>query len=151
MQDARTTNREPADIRIAVGVVLLAALAMAVDHLLGDDPGLEDPLAFLISLALCIVLAAFLFGWVLPRTRRTSTSREAISALILSIIAIVPGIGTLWLGLPFILAGAGVASGRRARRHAPTDARALAAIVVGAIVIAGGSIVYLLEATKKLT
>jgi hypothetical protein len=31
---------------------------MAVDHLLGDDPGLEDPPTFLISAAIILVIAA---------------------------------------------------------------------------------------------
>lgn len=105
---------------------------------------------FLISFALCIAVWALLFGWVLPKIRRKSSNREATSALILSIIAIVPGMGTLWLGLPFILAGAGIASGRHAQQQAPKSGRALAAVVVGAIALGGAGIVYLLEAIQKL-
>ena len=37
--------------RVALGIA-----AMAVDHLLGDDPGLEDPPAFLISAAVILVI-----------------------------------------------------------------------------------------------
>jgi hypothetical protein len=42
---------------------------MAVDHLVGDDPGLEDPPAFLISAALVQVIAVLPFGRVVPRAR----------------------------------------------------------------------------------
>lgn len=38
--------------------VCLGLAAMAVDHLLGDDPALEDPPTFLISAAIILVIAA---------------------------------------------------------------------------------------------
>ena len=43
---------------------------MAVDHLLGDDPGLEDPPTFLISAAIILVIATLLFGLVGGRAIR---------------------------------------------------------------------------------
>ena len=42
--------------------VALGIAAMAVDHLLGDDPGLEDPPTFAASAAIVVVVAAVLFG-----------------------------------------------------------------------------------------
>ena len=49
--------------------VTLGLAAMAVDHLLGDDPGLEDPPTFLVSAAVILVIAALLFGLIVPRAR----------------------------------------------------------------------------------
>jgi hypothetical protein len=55
-------------------VVALGLAAMAVDHLLGDDPGLEDPPMFLISAAVILVIAApFAIAPGGDRTRQAGT------------------------------------------------------------------------------
>jgi hypothetical protein len=98
---------------IAAAIAALAVAAMAVDHLLGDDPGLEDPPAFLIASGLSLLLVALLFGILVPRTKAgpSAPERAATRALACSILAIVALPLSLWLGLPFPLAGAGVALG----------------------------------------
>ena len=101
---------------IGVAVSALAVGAMAIDHLIGtdeepgDDPGLADPAAFLISVALSRALAAFLFGRVVRRAARDDADRAATKAIACSLLAI-PAMALLFLGLPFPLAGAGVALG----------------------------------------
>src|SRR5688572_22050562 len=87
---------QPRETRIAISVTLLATAAMAVDHLLGDDPGLEDPPMFVIACAVTVGLALLVFGRIVPRAR--VAGREGRDGLILSIVAVVPGIATLWLG-----------------------------------------------------
>jgi hypothetical protein len=62
--------------------VALGVAATAVDHLLGDDPGLEDPPTFLISTAIVLVIAVMLFGWLVPRA---GDSRRA--SLIVALVA----------------------------------------------------------------
>jgi hypothetical protein len=131
---------------IAVAVAALAVAAMAVDHLLGDDPGLEDPPAFLIASLLSLMLTGLLFGVLVPRTRAApeAPERAAARGLACSILAVVTLPLALWLGLPFPLAGAGVALGLfgRAgrRRHL-----AIAAVAVGTavLVLATGAYTYL--------
>lgn len=137
--------------RIAVGVTVLASVAMAVDHLMGDDPGLEDPPTFLISSALLLALAAFVFGFVVPRAKSAAepAKRAARDGLICSVLAVVPGIAVLWLGLPFILAGGGLALGLISRRE-KSSPLAVAAIVIGILVLLLGTIAYAGEAIKKL-
>lgn len=136
---------------IGIGATAVAVAAMAVDHLMGDDPGLEDPGAFLVAAGLSLGLAAFLFGRVVPRAKAATApaERAARDGLICSALAIVPGIATLWLGLPFVLAGGGLALGLRARREKPSP-RATAAVVVGGLVLVGGAGVYLAQAIDKL-
>jgi hypothetical protein len=127
---------------------------MAVDHLLGnetddEDAGLVDPEAFAISAGVSVAASALLFGLVVPRARARGPERAATIGLACSVLSLLPGIGFLWLGLPFVLAGAGVALGlgglRSSRRR-----RALAAVVVGAIVIALGTGLYAAAAVSKL-
>jgi hypothetical protein len=131
---------------IAVAVAALAVAAMAVDHLLGDDPGLEDPPAFLIASLLSLMLTGLLFGVLVPRTRAApeAPERAAARGLACSILAVVTLPLALWLGLPFPLAGAGVALGllgRTGRRRR----LAIASVAVGTavLVLATGAYTYL--------
>jgi hypothetical protein len=142
---------ENTDKRIAAGSVALASAAMAVDHLLGDDPGLEDLPMFLIASALIVGLAALLFGRVIPAARASAepVTRAERDGLIASVVAVVPGIATIWLGLPFVLAGAGLALGLAATQER-TSWRAVAAIVIGAVVLIGATAAYTAQAIDKL-
>jgi hypothetical protein len=120
---------------IGVGVTAVALVAMAFDHLVGPDPGLEDPIAFVISAALTLAVAFVLFGVLIPRTKRGSApvERAATRGGILVVVAFL-SISLIWLGVTFPIAGAALAlglMGRNASRRWP----ALAAIVVGSIVL----------------
>ena len=132
---------------VAVGAVTLALAAMTVDHLLGDDPGLEDPPMFLISSALSIALAALVFGRIVPRA--VAAHRASRDGLILGAVAVVPGLATLWLGLPFVLAGGALALGLQAREAEPS-VRATAATALGALVMLGAAGGYASLAIDKL-
>jgi hypothetical protein len=133
---------------IGVGAFAVATAAMAIDHLIGNDPERADPFpvdpaAFLISVGLAAILALFLFGRVVPRAkaRDADPDRTAVNAAIFSGLALVPGFALLWLGFPFVLAGSGIALGllgRRSRRRRI----ATAAVVVGAIVVVLGFAAY---------
>ena len=80
----------------------LAVAAMAVDHLMGDDPAvLEDPFAFALSAVLCVALAAFVFGRLVPRTKAAHDrgERAATRVLALSALAVI--------GAPLVCSGSG--------------------------------------------
>jgi hypothetical protein len=136
---------------IGVGVTALALAAMAVEHLLGDDPGLEDPPAFALSVAV-IAVAAFAVFWVaLRRARRDEApaERAAGSAIVASAMSGVT-LPFLFLGAPFVFSGGGIALGLMAwegsrRRLAAT------AIALGGLILALGTAAYTVEAIAKLT
>jgi hypothetical protein len=129
---------------LATGVALAA---MAVDHLVGTEreegeSGLADPVTFAVTAALSLATAALLLGWFVPRERRAGPDRSARSGVACSVLSIVPGVALLWLGFPFVVAGAGVELGLAGR----TGARrrlALAATVLGATLVGLGAAVYL--------
>ncbi|HET9545848.1 MAG TPA: hypothetical protein VFO88_09735 [Gaiellaceae bacterium] len=82
---------------------------MAVDHLLGDDPGLEDPWAFVLTAAIILAVATVLFATVV---RPSLAPRRA--PLVLAILAVL-SLAFIWIGLPFAAAPAAVALGLRVR------------------------------------
>lgn len=144
-RSAKATGRR--ESRIAISVTVLAIAAMAVDHLLGDDPGLEDPRTFLIACAVTLAVAALVFGGIVPRAK--AAERAGRDGLILSIVAIVPGIATLWLGPPFAIAGGGLALGLYAWQRT-RDRRGATAILLGALMLCFGTVAYLVQAVDKL-
>ena len=139
-------RRIPREAAIGVAVSAIAVGAMAIDHLIGteeepsDDSGLADPAAFLISVALTLALAAFLFSVVVRRAAREDADRAATKALVCSLLAI-PAMALLFLGLPFPLAGAGVALGLLGR-EGMRRGRATAAVAIGVLVIAVAAVAY---------
>ncbi len=108
---------------------------MVFDHLLGDDPGLEDPVAFVISAAFVFVTAGVVFGVVVPRAKADPrpAERTARDGLVMSVISFFT-IALIWLGVTFVVAGGAIALGLLGR----TGGRrrwAWAAIVIGAGVL----------------
>jgi hypothetical protein len=118
-------------------VTALATVAMAFDHLdlIGNDL-FADPAAFLISSALSVALAVVAFGVVIPRVKAgpDPAERAARLGIAWSVLALVPGIVLVWLGLTFVLAGAGIALGligrSGARRRLATTATVLGTIAL---------------------
>lgn len=142
----------PRDPRVSlVGLValLVAVGAMAVDHLLGtdrtDDDGLVDPAMFAISVVLSVVAAAVLFGWFVPRELGKGLERAARSGLVCSVSSVVPGIAFLWVGFPFVVAGAGLALGLEGRQGA-RRVEAGAAVAIGGLVLVLGAVAYAVAA-----
>jgi hypothetical protein len=111
---------------------------MAVDHLApGDLP------AFLLSSGVSVALAATLFGWLVPRTKASSAAADlaAKRGFVCGLLG-VPSFVLLWLGVPFVLGGAGIALGllgfTGGRRRIAT-----AAVVIGTIVVLLGAGAYI--------
>jgi hypothetical protein len=131
---------------IGVASLGLAVLAMAIDHLVGtEDDGdgelLADPVTFAISVAVSGAAALVLFGWLIPRVTSQGRERAATTGLVCSLLSLVPGVALLWLGLPFVMAGAGVALGLEGRRS-ERRRQAVASIVVGLAVLGLGTALY---------
>lgn len=120
---------------IGLAATTVALVAMVFDHLVGDDPGLEDPVAFLVAATLTLTATATVFGFVVPRAKAgpNSAERAAKHGFILSLISVV-AIALIWLGVTFVLAGGAVALGLLGRRG-ERSRMAYAAIAIGTIVL----------------
>jgi hypothetical protein len=120
---------------IGIAVTALALVAMVFDHLLGDDPGLEDPIAFFVAAVLTLACAFIVFGIVVPRTRRSAApaDRAATQSGVLAVISVL-SIALIWLGVTFPIAGGTLALGLLGRAG---NRRwlALLAIAVASIVL----------------
>lgn len=120
---------------------------MAVDHLVGtgatageDDAFPVDPIAFVISAAIVVVATAVLFAFVVRPAAGDDPRRAARKAFACSLLALL-AVPVLFLGLPFPLAGAGIALGLRSR--AAADERlATVAITIGGVVLALTIVAY---------
>lgn len=131
---------------IAASSLGLALVAMGIDHLLGTEredgeSGLADPATFAISAVLCLLAAAVVFGWLVPRVRRAGPERSATVGSVLSVLSVVPGIALLWLGFPFVFAGGGVTLGLGGRLSARRRL-AFAAIGIGTALLVFGAVAY---------
>ena len=120
---------------------------MVGDHLLGDDPGLEDPGAFAASAGISVAAALLLFGWIVPRSA-DAPALAARRGLVCGIAAVLT-LPLVFLGLPFVVAGGAIALGlvglKSERRRA-----ALAGAVLGVAVLALAFAAASIETAPKL-
>ena len=121
------------DTAIGVVVTVAAVVAMWFDHMRGDDPGYEDPPAFFISTGICLLLAAVLFGSVVPRGR-PDPDRAAKRGAVTGVVSVL-SVATVFLGIPWIVGGAAIALGLTgldgARRRLAWVAVALGVLTLG--------------------
>jgi hypothetical protein len=112
------------DLPVAIGGLVLAAIIILVGNT-NLDPGENGGTGpAIITAVICLVLAAALFLFVVPRARNTDRT-----ALILGVAAVL-SIAVFWSGVTPVLAAAAVAVARRA----PAPGRAaLAGQILGVL------------------
>jgi cation transport ATPase len=125
-----TTLHRIQDERLAGALALIitiAGLAFANFGGSGDNGGAG---AYALTVGVCAVLAAVLFGRVLPGAREPARAAWILAALALATCVV------FWSGLPFVLGMGAVYSGSRAGRGAPAALGALAILLaaVGCII-----------------
>jgi hypothetical protein len=141
------------ETRIGIGVAALAVAGMAVDHLLDEDGGMAaDPGGFALTVVVSLALAAFVFGRVVPQAKASPerVKRATKAGLVCGLLAVPAVVTSLWLGLPFALAGGAIALGLIGRKGRG-GRRATAAVVIGAIVLVLGAGTYVEQAVSKLS
>ncbi len=123
---------------VAGGVVLLAVVLMAWDHLWGNQRGPGDAFpvdlsTFLITVALIAATALVVFGITVPRAvGRPATLQR--SALLHGCVALALALPASWLGFPVVVAGGAIVlglDGREGGRRSP----AIIAIGLGVLVL----------------
>ena len=118
-----TTLHRIQDERLAGALaVLISIAALALANLGGDgDNGGVVPYA--LGIGVTALLAALLFGRILPSAANPARAGWILGALALAACVV------FWSGLPFVLGMGAVYSGGRARRNAPIAIGALAIVL----------------------
>lgn len=114
---------------LAAGLALLITTgALAFANFSGGENGGVGPYA--VCVVVCAILAAVLFGRVLP-----NVADPVKVGWILAALALVTGV-VFWTGLPFVLGMGAVYSGARAGRNAVAAVGALAIVLafVGCVI-----------------
>ena len=118
-----TTLTRIQDERLAAGLsILIAAVALVFANFVGAEGEHGGPGEYAFCLGISTVLAALLFGRVLP-----GAADPARAGWILAGLALVTGFLAPWSGLPFVLGIGAVYSGARAGTRGP--------IVLGALFV----------------
>jgi cation transport ATPase len=126
-----TTLHRIQDERLAAVLALLitiGALAFANFGGSGDNGGLVP---FAVCAGVCAILAAVLFGRVLPGAADPARAAWILAALALATCVV------FWSGLPFVLGMGAVYSGGRAGGSAPVALGALAMVLAFAACVIG--------------
>jgi hypothetical protein len=129
------------DISLAgLGAALLTAVALAVANFSGsgDNGGAPE---YAVTLAGSLVVAAVLFGWVIPRSERPA--RVGLIAGLLGVLSLP----VFWTGLPFVLGPAAVALGLLGRARHDGRGQATVAVAFGALVTVAGVAGLVLDRT----
>ena len=127
-----TTLHRMQDERLAAGLALLiTVVALAVANFAGDgENGGVGP--YVVCVGVSALLAAVLFGRVLP-----NTADPARTAWILAALGLAIGVVAFWSGLPFVLGMGAVYSGGRAGRNAPVALGALVIVLASVACVIG--------------
>jgi quinol-cytochrome oxidoreductase complex cytochrome b subunit len=133
---------------IGLFAVALATAVAATANLSGGTTELGE---VLIPLGFVLLVAAILFGLVVPWAKRTmevkTGNRPAKAGMVLSILGFIM-IVAFWSGLPVILGAGGAALGQVGRERAASDGRSglsLVALIIGIIAVVGGAVTLILE------
>ena len=117
-------------LAIGFAASALTALLLAVANFGAGENGGAGPYA--VTLGVCLVVAAALFGWAIPRIERPGRAGAIVGVLaVLSIAA-------FWSGLPYVLGPAALVLGIAGRARPSSAAVSTVAIVLGALATAGG-------------
>lgn len=116
--------------RLAGGLTAaIAVAAMACANFIGasgEDAGVGP---FLVTSAIALVVAAAMFGWLVPRYRDGAAAKAALAIAVLAVITLA----VFWSGIPQVLAPAAIVLGLAGRNRESGRGVATAAIAVGSL------------------
>lgn len=96
-----------------------------------------------VCVAIGLVAAVGLYGFVLPRTLHSESPGGL--ALGLSLTAALLTLPAFWTGLPLVLGAAGVVLGHVGRHRSSGSGKSIAAVVIGALVVIGYLSIYIVD------
>lgn len=126
------TGARRAVLPVAVGSLTIATFWTVM--------GAHDTGEIVVVLGTCAVVAAVVFGFVLPRALdQESAPGRALTLSVLGLLLVVPA---FWSGLPMILGSAGALLGYAGRNAVAGAKGCIAAAAIGALAVVGYLVVY---------
>ena len=125
------TLSRPTIVGFGIAAALLTAVALAAANFIGEAGDNGGGPAYAMTLAVSLLVAIGLFGWVIPRT-----TRPAKVGLVVGVVALL-SIAAYWTGLPYVLGPAAIVLGQLGRARAETRMPGTIAVVLGALATAG--------------
>jgi len=105
--------------------------------------GAHDPREYVSMLAVGLVTAAVVYGWVVPRALEQDSAPKA--AMTMSAIAALLTLPAFWTGLPLVLGAAGALVGYAGRGASKGSGLSIAALLIGALSVLGYLTIYIVD------
>ena len=144
MSSTSTTSTTASSERSRLrSLVLPTGIATAVVSSVFTYLGAHDPGEYISMIALGLVAAAVVYGWVVPRAlERDAAPRTAMT---MSVIAALVTLPAFWTGLPLVLGAAGALVGYAGRRAAKGSGLSIAAMLIGVLSVLGYLTIYIVD------
>lgn len=124
-------------------LVVPTGIATAVVSSIFTYLGAHDAAEYISMIALGVVAAAVVYGWVVPRSlEHDSAPRTAIA---LSVVAALLTLPAFWTGLPLVLGAAGALVGYAGRGAAKGSGLSIAAMLIGVLSVLGYLTIYIVD------
>lgn len=124
-------------------LVLPTGIVTAVVSSVFTYLGAHDPGEYISMIALGLVAAAVVYGWVVPRTLERDAAPK--TAMAMSVIAALATLPAFWTGLPLVLGAAGALVGYAGRSAAKGSGLSIAAMLIGVLSVLGYLTIYIVD------
>ena len=94
-------------------------------------------------IALALVTAAVVYGWVAPRALEEDAAPK--TAMVMSVVAALTALPAYWTGLPLVLGAAGALVGYAGRSAAKGSGLSIAAMLIGVMSVLGYLTIYIVD------
>lgn len=135
-----TASSERARVRRFVAPIGLATVAVSsVFTYLGAHSRGE----YVSMIALALVTAAVVYGWVAPKSLENGAAPK--TAMAMSVVAALTALPAYWTGLPLVLGAAGALLGYAGRGPGKGSGLSIAAMLVGVLSVLGYLTIYIVD------
>ncbi len=135
-----TASTERVDLRRSVLPLGIATVAVSsvFTYLGAHGPG-----EYVSMIALALVAAVVVYGWVVPRALERASAPK--TAMAMSVVAALFTLPAFWTGLPLVLGAAGAVTGFAGRSAAKGSGPSVAAMLIGVLTVLGYLTIYIVD------
>lgn len=135
-----TASRERTRLR---SLVVPTGIATVVVSSVFTYLGAHSRGEYVSMIALALVTAAVVYGWVAPRALEEEAAPK--TAITMSVIAALTALPAYWTGLPLVLGAAGALVGYGGRGAARGSGLSITAMLIGVLSVLGYLTIYIVD------